>query len=196
MLTEDRQVYIRSLDGWCSPEKADCIHNLVVENKPELCVELGVFGSRSLIAFAYGLRDNSKGIVWGIDPWTKAAAVEGEENTENGKWWASLDMDAIRNNAMNAISRAELWPWTRVIVAKGEECGDKFDGIDILHIDGSHTEEKAMLDATLWMPRVKPGGFVIFDDIDWPTTRKAVDWLGERCESVRDVGNCRIYRKR
>lgn len=189
--------FINTLEGWCSTAKAEAIAQLVIEHKPSTVVELGIFGARSLIAFGMGLRAvGHDGVVWGIDPWTNAAAVEGEEGTANGDWWSKLDMDVIRNGAMNAVTRAGLWPWTRIIVAKGEECADKFSGIDLLHIDAAHAEEKAMLDAKLWWPKLKQGGIILFDDIDWPTTAKAVSYLSERCNTMFDVGTCRVFQKK
>lgn len=196
MLTESQQSLIQSLEGWCSREKADAIHSIILENRPSKCVELGVFGSRSLIAVGFGLKDTGCGTVWGIDPWTNAAAVEGEEGTPNGDWWSKLNMDLIRNGAMNAVTTAGLWPWVRVIVAKSQECYDKFSEIDFLHIDAAHAEAQAFNDASLWYPRVRTGGVILFDDIDWPTTAKAVSYLGERCNTLFDVGTCRVFQKK
>jgi hypothetical protein len=56
--------------------------------------------------------------------------------------------------------------------------------IDILHIDGNHTEESAMNDVKLFYPKVKIGGYILFDDVNWSTTKKAVDFLKETCEVI------------
>lgn len=189
--------FINTLEGWCSTAKAEAIAQLVIEHKPSTVVELGIFGARSLIAFGMGLRAvGHDGVVWGIDPWTKEAALEGEEGTPNGDWWSKLNMDLIRNGAMNAVTTAGLWPWVRVIVAKSQECYDKFSEIDFLHIDAAHAEAQAFNDASLWYPRVRNGGIILFDDIDWPTTAKAVSYLGERCNTLFDVGTCRVFQKK
>lgn len=187
--------FINTLEGWCSQEKAEAIAGIVLDHKPKICVEIGVFGARSLVAFAMAMRENNSGVVWGIDPWTKEAALEGEAGTPNGDWWAKLDLDVIRNGAMNAITRANLWPWTRILVAKGQECVGFFNEVAVLHVDGNHHEEKAFQDATSWLPKVKQGGIILFDDIDWVSTRKAVAYLTERCSILADVGTCRIFRK-
>ncbi len=39
--------------------------------------------------------------------------------------------------------------------------------IGLLHIDGNHEYEQVAADARAWTPRVKPGGFIVFDDYDW-----------------------------
>lgn len=40
--------------------------------------------------------------------------------------------------------------------------------IAILHIDGNHDEAAVAADFALWSPHVVPGGWIIFDDYDWP----------------------------
>lgn len=189
--------FINTLEGWCSQEKAEAIAGIVLDHKPKVCVEVGVFGARSVVAFAMALRESNSGVIWGIDPWTKEAALEGEDGTPNGDWWAKLDLDVIRNGAMNAITRANLWPWTKFIVAKGSECAPMFraGSIDVWHCDGNHSESKAYEDATTWLPLVKRKGIILFDDIDWPTTRHALNHLGTWCSVLADVGTCRIFRK-
>ena len=50
--------------------------------RPKVIVELGIFGGRSLLPQALQLRDNGDGgIIYGIDPWTKAAALDRTADT-------------------------------------------------------------------------------------------------------------------
>ena len=55
------------------------------------------------------------------------------------------------------------------------------ESIDILHIDGNHTADVALSDAYMWLPKVKKGGYIWFDDANWPTTAKAGAYLREHC---------------
>ena len=68
--------------------------------------------------------------------------------------------------------------------------------IDILHIDGNHSELASVRDVTTWLPRVKSGGYIWFDDTNWATTQRAIALLYVSCEVVKDVGDCRLFRKR
>ena len=39
--------------------------------------------------------------------------------------------------------------------------------ISLLHIDGNHAYESVAADAEAWVPKVKPGGWIVFDDYVW-----------------------------
>jgi hypothetical protein len=41
-----------------------------------------------------------------------------------------------------------------------------------------------MNDVRLFYPKVKIGGYILFDDVNWSTTKKAVDFLKENCELI------------
>src|SRR5690348_13441140 len=101
------------LEGWTTPERGIEMAELIVEMKPKVVVEIGVFGGRSLIAQALAIRDNErrgygKGMIYGIDPWKVDYALEGE-NVENQKWWKeNVDLHGIHKGCMDAIWRLEL----------------------------------------------------------------------------------------
>jgi len=52
------------------------------------------------------------------------------------------------------------------------------------------------LDVTKWVPLVKSGGWIIFDDITWYengqfTNARAVDWLNAHCKKFAEFqDNC------
>jgi hypothetical protein len=62
---------------------------------------------------------------------------------------------------------------------KSNEAVSKFEDqtIDILHQDSNHSEEISCEEVELYWNKVKPGCFWVFDDTDWPTTKKAQDLL-------------------
>ena len=44
----------------------------------------------------------------------------------------------------------------------------RYEGaIGLLHIDGNHEYEHVLADVRDWVPRVKPGGWLVFDDYQW-----------------------------
>lgn len=185
------------LQGWCSQEKAKAMAELIVEAQPELVVEIGVFGARSLIPQALAVKANGKGHVYGIDPWTVKAALAGGLDHENAGWWSTVNMLAIMSGAIAAIRTAGVEDCCSVLVMDSIRAAKLFreQPIDVLHIDGNHTEEASCADVYAYFPLVKSGGYVWFDDTDWVTTAKAIDLLTHHCSKVKDVGTCALFRK-
>lgn len=200
MLSDYLRRHITGLEkllGWCTPEKAAAMMELVVETRPALCVEIGVFGGRSLAATAMALRDNRSGVVYGIDPFSTTAALEGEKDQANLDWWGRQDLGAVHESCCHFLTTFWLWRHVRLLHAAAHDVAGMFtDGsIDILHIDGNHSELASCRDVELYMPKVRPGGHVWFDDTDWKSTTAAQEILGGMCATIKDVGNCRLYRK-
>lgn len=194
-LNDTIQTTCIALDGWTSPARLYMMADLILGEKPELVVELGVFGGRSFIAQALALKHNGEGLIVGVDPWRKAAAIEGE-NEANQKWWSTIDIEAIHRQAMQAVWDNQLEQHAVIVRSESQHCFQLFDGIDILNIDANHSEEASCRDARLWLPRVRKGGHVWFDDCDWPSTHKAQAIVGEHCDVVVDNGHWKLYRKK
>lgn len=172
------------LDGWCPQLKASMLIDLILINEPEVIVEIGVFGGMSLIPMAFAVKENGVGKVYGIDPWDSNISVQGMDEI-NGNWWGSVDHQAVLDKLVKKIRRFKLEEQIELIRDTSANASPIYN-IDVLHIDGNHSEDMAYLDATTWVPRVKKGGFIIFDDPNWPTTKKAVDWINENCLKVTE----------
>jgi len=69
-------------------------------------------------------------------------------------------------------------------------------GIDILHIDGCHSEEASVRDVKLYIPQMNYGAYVWFDDASWPTTQKAIGLLRESYEPMKRVDDCVLFQKK
>ena len=69
--------------------------------------------------------------------------------------------------------------------------------IDILHIDASHTEEDSVIDTLLWLPRIKSGGFLIYDDANWESLKTAQTFALKKCKHViyLEDGKTRVLQK-
>jgi len=180
---------LKTVHGWCSSEKATHMMDLIAEVKPTLCVEIGVFGGASILPTAEALKFNKKGVVFAIDPWSKEACLTGyEPNNPNYLWWGSLDLEAIYNGFLTLLKVNKLRPYCQVVRKTSKEALALFadESIDILHIDGNHTKDVALSDAEMYFPKVKKGGYIWFDDANWPTTAEAVNFLADYCEIIDD----------
>jgi len=192
---------IVTLEGWCTPEKGCRIARAIIENGCGNFVEVGVFGGRSLIAAAYTFKYLGRGIAWGVDPWLNDAALEHVTDKELVEWWGQKDLEEVYTAFMTTVINERLTKYCRWIREKSEIAARMFEkeSLDMIHIDGNHSEEMSTLDVQLWLPRVRPGGIICMDDTDaseWPSIQKAVGILNESCDLIADCGGYSFFRKR
>jgi predicted O-methyltransferase YrrM len=171
------------LEGWCSKNKASLLVDLVFMLKPKTIVEIGVWGGKSLVPMAYALKVTESGVIYGIDPWSNTASADGMDGV-NYDWWSTVDHMYILRHLRMKIMEFGLEDQIELIRATSEFATPIHD-IDILHVDGNHSEKAAMQDVNKWVPLVRKGGIIIFDDVTWATSTAsnsaAVKWLDEHC---------------
>lgn len=190
-----------ALQGWCSREKALAIAGIVAAERPKLCVEIGVYGGRSLVPAAAALRANGEGVIYGIETWRPEVAVEHDTNAENDAWWQKTDFGAVKTAFLKFIVDNGLATQVRLIEAPSADAASLFGTIDYLHIDGAHSTYNAAEDVVLYARKVRSGGIIIMDDTDWPTTGPAVAILDSIAHRVRTFFNengdaaCIIFQK-
>lgn len=190
-----------TLEGWCSKTKAIEFIDLVLEVKPEVCVEIGVFGGSSLFPVASALKYLGKGIIIGIDPWDKIECIkyfDPIEDAEHLKWWGSLNINYVYQAYNNMLKKHKLDNFVKTIKATSEEAAPLIDKIDILYIDGNHSETCSVQDVLLYLPKVRTGGYIWMNDTLWKERQEAVDLLAVACDVVKliDNGNCILFKKR
>jgi hypothetical protein len=166
-----------SLHGWMTAEKAKRVARLVVEAGPTpRCVELGVFGGRGVVAMGltikYGL---TGGTVTGIDPYTAGAALEGVNAKENAEWWSKVDYPAILKSARDGVMKLGLDSIVEFVLQRSQDVVAQYanGSLDLLHQDSNHSEETTTQEVATWTSKMKPGGFWVFDDTNWATTKLA-----------------------
>jgi Methyltransferase domain len=129
-------------------------YDLVAVMKPALLVELGVDRGESYFAFCQAAAENQTGTrCFGIDTWrgdqhaggydeTTFAQVA-EHNRNNYESLATL----LRSNFDDALA------------------GFAEASIDVLHLDGLHTETAVRHDVESWLPKLRPGGILLLHDV-------------------------------
>ena len=178
-----------TLEGWCSPSKAELLSNLIVENDCKNVVEIGIFGGRSLIPMALTMKYLGRGQVWGVEPWSNSVAVETETNAVNDAWWASVDFSKIKRGYFETLFREDLLLIARTLEVSSDVAYEalKLSKYDLIHIDGSHSEVQAYNDAVRWAALLGPNGILVFDDIAWPSVAKARRWILDNFEVLNEV---------
>ena len=192
------------IPGWCSREKAEKMMDLILETQPAICVEIGVFGGSSIYPTALALKYQGSGVVYAIDPWATTECTKGyEPNDPNYQWWSQINLEQIFQGFKHMLNAFHLDPHCHILRMTSREALATFEdnSIDILHIDGNHSEESALADIQLYFPKVKAGGYVWFDDVNWVSTNKAVAFLSKNSEVVKEksieaTGTfCMLFRK-
>lgn len=190
--------YMPLLHGWCEPEKALDMIAAVRSDQPRVCVEIGVFAGRSLFAVATALKELGVGHVYGIEPWAPQPCKQGlPDEDANAQWWESLDHNHIQDLFYDHRRALEVEDYCSVFKKTSEEALEdikSLGAIDFLHIDGNHSEEVSCLDVDNYLPLMRPGGQVWFDDVDWESTKQAQLKLHDKCEVVRVVQSYGIFR--
>lgn len=186
-----------ALDGWADLPKMTAMARLVLAEKPQRVVEIGVFGGRSLFAQVLALRYLGSGHAYAIDAWTNDAAVEGHMNEENDRWWSAADLDGFYAGFVASMVALDLSRWVRVIRARSERVVEEFErgSIDILHIDGNHCETASTRDVALYLPKVRRGGWIWIDDSNWSTLGNALKLMNAAAKLEIDSGRWQLYRK-
>lgn len=190
------------LAGWCEIPKSHALADTVIDETVRLgraltVVELGVYGGRSFLSMALALKATGRGKCYGVDPMRIEACLEGHNDPANDEWWRDkADLDGVHTNMMRVIWEQNLQSFAIPIRARSQDVVDLFPAIDVFHIDACHSEEASTRDVGLYLPLVRPGGIVIFDDAHWQTTKAALMMVSAECEIVRDEGAWVVFRKR
>lgn len=176
--------------GWCPREKAKHIMNLIHTNDSHVCVELGVYGGSSLFPLAAAVAFNHHGVVYAIDPWANSPCVEGYEGDEKfDNFWGKVDLNKTLYKFIENMHRNNL-DAVYVIMRRTSEQSLEFfedESIDFLHIDGNHSEQAALFDVKNWLPKVKKGGIICFDDAWWQSTQPAIQLLLQEADIIEET---------
>ena len=130
-------------------------YDLVATLKPRVLVELGVDRGESYFTFCQSVTENKTGTqCFGVDTWRGDQHAGGYDET-------TFAQVSIHN-------RANYETFSTLIRTSFEAAREKFgaESIDLLHIDGLHTEAAVRHDVDSWLPCVRPGGIVLLHDVD------------------------------
>jgi len=190
--------YMQQLEGWCSNDKAGTLINLILKSRPDVVVEIGVWGGKSLVPMAYALKMNKKGKIIGIDPWSNEASLQGLTNDENKGFWGQVDHEQVMWGLIDKLHQFDLLSQVLLIKTTSVEARP-IHGIDILHIDGNHSDETSYIDVTKWAPLVKSGGLIVVDDVTWSengvnaSQGRAVEWLNSNCIKIAEFSDSSVW---
>ncbi len=130
-------------------------YDLIAALRPSKLVELGTHKGLSFYTFCQSMVEHDvDGVCYAVDCW------EGDDHT-----------GAYGEDIFNEVSEhvREYYRGVAYLLRMlFQDAAKQFDAdsIDILHIDGLHTYEAVREDFETWYPKVKPGGILLFHDVE------------------------------
>ena len=128
--------------------------DLVAALRPSVFVELGTHYGESYFGLCQAIAENQVDCkAYAIDTW------RGEH--QSGYYDESIYEEVAAYNEANYADFSYL------VRGLFDDALSQFDdeSIDLLHIDGLHTFDAVSHDFYSWLPKVKPGGIVLFHDV-------------------------------
>jgi predicted O-methyltransferase YrrM len=130
-------------------------YDLVAALRPQTLVELGTHNGMSFYVFCQAMVEQKvDGTCYAVDSW------EGDDHT--GAYGEDI-FNQVQEHTREYY-RGVSYLLRMLFAEAAKQFAD--DSIDILHIDGLHTYEAVREDFETWYPRVRPGGIILFHDVE------------------------------
>ena len=129
-------------------------YDLVAQLKPRVLVELGTDRGESYFAFCQSALENQTG--------TRCCAID--------HWHGDAHAGSYDETTFTAVgehNRAHYTPFSTLLRSTFDDAQDRFEpeSIDLLHIDGHHSETAVRHDFETWLPKLRPGGILLMHDV-------------------------------
>ena len=199
-----KQDVAHSVDrSWCSLDKARLLMDLVYITQPEVCVEIGAFSGSSVLPVVATLKYLQHGIMIAVDGWSNDVAVQNMDwDDPNRPWWSWVNMDLVYQSFLNKLDEHSLQDYCLVFPTSSEDAASMIDEIDFLHLDGDYTVQGSLQDVALYLPKVKPGGYILLSNLftmvkGKAPKMKAFSELFNACEMICEIDrdNVVLFRK-
>jgi len=183
-LTKFISDHFPKMGGWCDFEKGIEIGKIVFESKPQRIADVGVFEGKSTLALAQACKLNGSGTVYAIDSWKKEDCLDDETNTHQ-EWWATLNLDNHYEAFVGHCVRAQVVKHIQFCRMSSWDASRFLPDMDMVHIDANHAEWPSTSDVVNWLPKLKVGGCLIMDDVNWDSTQTAIRFVEKYCTLIK-----------
>lgn len=163
--------------GGCSLSKAAVMAELIRSERITRSIDIGIYRGRSFFPQAQAHKSTG-GKVIGVDPYSNSDAEENDhaESDKINEFVASTDFEAIFNDVDSLRHRLGVTDQSEILRMRSHEASTVLKGkFGLIHIDGNHDTSAVLQDVEDYLPLLAPGGFIVMDDISWPSVKPAVD---------------------
>lgn len=184
--------------GGSSLLKVLVLGHLIASEGLDRVVEIGVYRGKLMLPLARLMRLLGRGEVVGIDPYSAEAAIQRDVEREGinlVEWPSTVDWEGLHQEVLDAISRWGLEGHARLLRQRAEDAAGSFASapIDLLHVDGNHDREAVTQDVELYLPYLRDGGYLVMDDVAWPSVRPLYERLVREHELVFELVENGVY---
>ncbi len=176
-----------SIEGFLDPIEERCLQWAAAQAaRGGTIVEVGSYHGKSAVNLAYAVRKREGNArIYCADTWMNTTI----EHARN--------VDVFQHFLDNTAAYRDLITPLR---GRSEESGREWNRgeIDVIFIDGDHSFEGVTADIRAWVPKVKPGGLILFHDSDLPDVRAGINATMDLIQpaSAWKAWSIQAYRKR
>ena len=176
---------VETVHGECAREKILAVCGILPFAPQGDIVEIGsLYGKSSYVLNRVAAYYNV-GATLCVDPWDLGLSVQHDapehiQNASEGWDWDTVyrgflvSMLACTAAPFNYIKATSATASKAYSAKPGSVTSREFGTtpiagkISVLHLDGNHDQSAVAEDFALWSPHILPGGWIVFDDYNWP----------------------------
>jgi hypothetical protein len=173
-----------TIHGECARDKILALCGVIPSAPKGDLVEIGsLFGKSSYVLNRVGAHC-AIGATLCVDPWDLGLSVQKDAPEHIQQASSGWDWDVVYSGflvamlgctttpfnylRMTSAGARQVYGQSRVVTSDEFGATTLAGAIAVLHLDGNHDEAAVAEDFDLWSPLVLPGGWIIFDDYNWP----------------------------
>lgn len=177
-------VQAETIHGECARDKILAICAIAPFAPKGDIVEIGALFGKSSYVFNRLASYCGVGATLCVDPWDLGLSVQTDAPGHIQEASSGWDWEVVYSGFLISMLAAAAAPFNYLRMTSASahalylagrsvtspEFGETTlaGSISILHLDGNHDESAVAQDYALWGPLVAPGGWIVFDDYNWP----------------------------
>lgn len=180
--------FFTKIPGWCC-YGAHYKSAVNAASDGAVFVEVGCWKGRSAAEMGYWIQQSGKKIAfYAVDMWGQQEDpyLKDDPDVKSGRLF-----DVFKKNI------APVARFVKPMRMSSREAADMFprEGVDFIMIDATHTYEAVKADIAAWLPKLKIGGVMMGDDLNWEGVEDAVREMLPGYETLNDGRLWRFEKK-